>query len=113
MNFRHLFHQSSVTEVTPEEARAKQKAGAVVVDVREPSEWNAGTIPGAVLIPLGRLAAQAQELDASREIITVCRSGSRSKSAAQILQRAGFAHVESMAGGMMSWQQRQFPIKRK
>jgi|ERR1019366_1574220 rhodanese-related sulfurtransferase len=113
MNLRQLFSQSSVTEVTPEDARAKQKAGAVVVDVREPSEWNAGTIPGAILIPLGRLAARARELDASREIITVCRSGSRSRSAAQILQRAGFAKVASMAGGMISWQHLRFEVKKK
>ena len=113
MNFRHLFGQSSVTEVTPEEVRAKQKAGAVVVDVREPSEWTGGTIAGAILIPLGRLSAHVQELDASRAIITVCRSGSRSRSAAQILQRAGFANVESMAGGMIRWQQLQLPVKKK
>jgi rhodanese-related sulfurtransferase len=113
VNFRQLFHQSSVAEVTCEEARAKQKAGALVVDVREPSEWNEGTIPGAVLISLGSLAARSQELDGSREIITVCRSGSRSRSAAQILQRAGFARVASMAGGMMNWQQQRFPVKKK
>jgi rhodanese-related sulfurtransferase len=113
MNLRHLFHQPSVAEVTPEEARAKQQAGAVIVDVREPSEWSEGIIPGAVLLSLGALSGRLRELDPSREIITVCRSGHRSLSAAQLLQRAGFSRVESLSGGMIGWKQKHFPITKK
>jgi rhodanese-related sulfurtransferase len=113
MNFRHLLNKTSVAEVTPEEARAKQQSGAVIVDVREPYEWSEGTIPGAILLSLGALSGRLRELDPSREIITVCRSGHRSQSAAQILQRAGFARVESMAGGMIGWKQKHFPVTKK
>src|SRR6266536_4571851 len=90
MNVRNLFSQTPVAEIAPEDAQAKQKAGAVIVDVREPYEWSEGSIPGAIHIPLGTLSRRLAELDASREMIMVCRSGSRSRSAVQILQRAGF-----------------------
>jgi rhodanese-related sulfurtransferase len=110
MVFQRLFHKQSIEEVSAEEAKAKQKAGAVIVDVREPHEWRAGYIPGAKLIPLGSLAKRAQELDPSKEAIAVCRSGNRSISAALILQRAGFTRVSSMAGGMTSWMRHHFPV---
>src|SRR5579859_572802 len=112
MVFQRLFNKPSIEEVSAEEAKAKQKAGAVIVDVREPSEWREGYIPGAKLISLGSLAKRAQELDPSKEVIAVCRSGSRSLSAAAILQRAGFTRVSSMSGGMISWTRHRFPVSR-
>ncbi|MBE3560160.1 MAG: rhodanese-like domain-containing protein [Ktedonobacteraceae bacterium] len=113
MIFRDFFHRPAVEQVTPQEARSKQKAGAVIVDVREIYEWKEGHIPGAIHIPLGSLAERVQELDSSRETITVCRSGHRSMSAARILQRAGFSQVSNLTGGMINWMHHQLPIKRK
>ncbi len=110
MVFQRLFHKPSIDEVTAEEAKAKQKAGAVIVDVREPYEWREGYIRGAKLIPLGSLASRVKELDPSKEIIAVCRSGNRSISAVLILQRAGFTQVSSMAGGMISWKRQRFLV---
>jgi rhodanese-related sulfurtransferase len=110
MVFQRLFKQPSVEEVSVDEAKAKQKVGAVIVDVREPNEWREGFIPGAKLIPLASLASRARELDPSKEVIAVCRSGNRSISAALILQRAGFTRVSSMAGGMSSWMRHRFPV---
>jgi rhodanese-related sulfurtransferase len=104
--FRNFFSKPAVAEVTPEEARAKQKAGAVIVDVRE------GYIPGAVHIPLGSLSRRMKELDPSRELIAVCRSGNRSITAAQIMQQGGFSQVSSMAGGMISWTKQRLPVQR-
>ncbi|HEY7417202.1 MAG TPA: rhodanese-like domain-containing protein, partial [Ktedonobacteraceae bacterium] len=100
MAFRHLFHQSSVTEIPPQEAQRRQREGAVIVDVREPDEWNEGHILGALHIPLGSLSMRLSELDASQEIIMVCHSGLRSMRAAQLLQRSGFAQVKNLTGGM-------------
>ena len=108
--FQRLFNRPSIDEVSAEETKAKQKAGAVVVDVREPHEWRGGYIPGAKLISLGSLAKRAQELDPSKEVIAVCRSGNRSITAAMILQRAGFTQVSSMAGGMISWTRHRLPV---
>ncbi len=110
MVFRNMFHKPTVPEVTPEETRARQKAGAVIVDVREPHEWREGHIPGAVLIPLGSLSGRLHELTPSHDIILVCRSGHRSLTAAQVLQRVGFPRVSNMTGGMMSWIRQRLPV---
>jgi rhodanese-related sulfurtransferase len=112
MVFRKFFSRPAVAEVTPEEVRAKQKTGAAIVDVREQYEWQEGHIPGAIHIPLGSLSRRLNELDSSCEIVTVCRSGRRSISAAQILQQSGFSQVSSMAGGIISWTRQRLPTQR-
>ena len=90
-------------QVTVMEAAALRDGGALVLDVREPSEWAAGHIPGATLIPLGELASRLTELPSDRTIVTVCRSGNRSAQGRDILLAAGFTTVTSMAGGMNDW----------
>ncbi len=110
--FRNFFSKPAVAEVTPEEVRAKQKAGAVIVDVREAYELREGYIPGALHIPLGSLSRRMNELDPSRELIAVCRSGNRSITAVQIMQQGGFSQVSSMAGGMISWTKQRLPVQR-
>ncbi len=83
-----------------------------IVDVREPAEWQSGTIGDAHLIPLSRLAMQHGTLDASRPTVVVCRSGNRSKAGTSVLQSAGFTDVRSMAGGMITWTQAKLPTVR-
>ncbi len=112
MVFGNLFHKPTIAEVTPEETRARQKAGAVILDVRELHEWREGHIPGAVHIPLGSLSGRLGELDPSREIVMVCRSGRRSMTGAQLMQQAGFSQVKNMAGGMISWAQQRLPVSK-
>jgi sulfur dioxygenase len=76
-----------------------------IVDVREPDEFTGplGHIPGARLMPLATLAEKAGEVPKDRPIVTVCRAGGRSAQALVILQRAGFADVANLAGGMLRW----------
>jgi glyoxylase-like metal-dependent hydrolase (beta-lactamase superfamily II)/rhodanese-related sulfurtransferase len=76
-----------------------------VVDVREPDEFTGplGRIPGAVLLPLGKLAEQLGGLSRETPVVAVCRAGGRSAQATAILQRAGFAKVANLAGGMLRW----------
>ncbi len=76
----------------------------MVVDVREPWEYAQGHISGAVLIPLGQLAARLSELDPQRPVAAVCASGNRSQSAAALLGQKGFAKVYNMLDGMYGWQ---------
>ena len=73
-----------------------------VVDVREPVEFAAWAIPAAVNIPLGELAGRVSEVPADRDVVTVCATGSRSSSAAEILSRTG-RKVANLAGGMAGW----------
>jgi glyoxylase-like metal-dependent hydrolase (beta-lactamase superfamily II)/rhodanese-related sulfurtransferase len=76
-----------------------------VLDVREPSEWEGplGHIRGAVLIPLGQLAARAAELSQDKPVVAVCRAGGRSAQATNILREAGFDRVANLPGGMLRW----------
>jgi sulfur dioxygenase len=76
-----------------------------IVDVREPGEFVGplGHIRGALLMPMADLPTRMAELDRTRPVVTVCRSGTRSAQAAQLLTKAGFAHVANLAGGMLRW----------
>ena len=90
-------------EISVSEASAKRDAGAFILDVREPDEWNESHIPGTTLIPLGELASRVDELPQDQEIVVVCRSGNRSAEGRDILLAAGFTQVTSMAGGIKQW----------
>ena len=78
------------------------RRGAVLLDVREPDEFDAGHAPGARLLPLGELAARTGELDPTVPVVCVCRSGARSATAAEALTRAGFDAI-NLVGGMQAW----------
>ncbi|MEZ5246116.1 MAG: rhodanese-like domain-containing protein [Acidimicrobiales bacterium] len=73
-----------------------------LIDVREPSEFSEGTLPGATNIPLGELPSRLGELDTERRVVLLCRSGGRSANAAAFLANAGFADVVNLAGGMLA-----------
>lgn len=86
----------------------------LIIDVREPDEFNdrLGHIPGARLMPLSTLAADAASLR-GQPVITVCRSGTRSASAAALLGTAGVDDVGTMDGGMLAWNDAGLPIERE
>ncbi|MCC7054374.1 MAG: molybdopterin-synthase adenylyltransferase MoeB [Gemmatimonadaceae bacterium] len=95
----------AVPEITPAELAARLARGDAIdlVDVREPREVAVSQIAGARHIPLRTLADAAHTLDASREIVLVCRSGMRSSEGVRTLQAAGFSRLSSLAGGMVRW----------
>lgn len=111
MAFRGLFG-GGFDNVTPQQAQAKQRTGALVLDVREPSEWREGHIPGATLMPLGTLSARLFELDRNKEIVVVCRSGNRSAMATRMLKSQGFGQVRNLDGGMVAWMRARLPVTR-
>jgi rhodanese-related sulfurtransferase len=86
--------------------------GLVLVDVREPWEYNQGHIPQALSIPLGDLARRTAELDTSRPVAVICATGNRSQSAAAVLGQRGFTKVYNVQHGMMGWQREGFPVSR-
>lgn len=90
-------------EISVSEAASMRDAGAFVLDVREPDEWNESHIPDATLIPLGQLASRVNEVPKDQEIVVMCRSGNRSQQGRDILIQAGFTNVTSMAGGINQW----------
>ncbi len=93
-----------VKTVTTDELAEKVKAGKLVlIDVREPSEFAGGRVPGAVNIPLGQLRGKAGKLDPNAETYLICASGSRSATAARQLKKLGFTDAYSVKGGMAMW----------
>ncbi|HVI37242.1 MAG TPA: rhodanese-like domain-containing protein [Gaiellales bacterium] len=92
-----------------EVAAALERGELTAVDVREPGEWEAGHIAGALWIPMGELADRISELPEGRLAI-VCRSGARSGVVADWLERSGIDAV-NLAGGMQSWHAASLPIE--
>jgi rhodanese-related sulfurtransferase len=101
--------QLSVEEVS--EIFERNDPDYVFVDVREPEEWEDGTIPGAVKIPLGELNDRLYELDKSKKYIMVCRSGKRSNKASNILVQNGFEGISNLDGGMLAWYDEDYPTE--
>jgi sulfur-carrier protein adenylyltransferase/sulfurtransferase len=96
---------TAVSEIQPSQLAARLTGGEKleIIDVREPYEWQIGHIPGARLVPLGRIAAEIPRLDKRRETILYCKVGERSMYAAQQLADAGVAEVRNLAGGILRW----------
>jgi len=107
-SFRDLLSQakSQITEVTPEDAEKRIAAGNVLVlDVREPDEYDQGALPNVLHIPRGHLEAQIEgkATDRDQEIVVYCAGGVRSAFAAKTLQELGYTNVLSMIGGFGRW----------
>lgn len=107
---------SGVKQVGPQEAVLLfNHEDALVLDVREQSEWADGHIGKAKHIPLGQLKTRLAELEKYKDkpIVAVCRSGQRSGSACGVLKKAGFEKLYNLAGGMLAWEQAGLPRERK
>jgi rhodanese-related sulfurtransferase len=85
--------------------------GAIVLDVREPWEYQAGHIPGAVLIPQADLALRLSEIPKERDVLVVCAAGARSQRAAQFLKQVGYDRVASLEGGTSGWVKAGNPVE--
>ncbi len=92
-------------DITPGELAARLESGEapLLLDVREPHELEISALEGAVNIPLGELASRLTELDCSREIVLLCRAGTRSARALELLVGAGFRRVKNLRGGLNAW----------
>jgi len=98
--------RSGVTCTEPEQLKARLDAGEeiVLIDVREPSEWRAGTLPGAHPVPRGVLEGQVDaRIPRTATIVLYCAAGARSALAAKSLKEMGFARVEHLEGGFSGW----------
>ena len=97
--------EMDVPTITAAELRAKldHKEKFVLVDVREPYEYEICNIPGSKLIPLGELPARLSELDSADDIVLHCKVGGRSAKALKVLQEAGFRKLSNLQGGITAW----------
>jgi rhodanese-related sulfurtransferase len=87
-----------------------EPSGALIVDVREPREYESLRAPGAVLLPLAEFVARHQDLPRDRQLLLVCRSGSRSLRATMFLMQQGFSNVANVDGGMIAWKNAGLPV---
>jgi rhodanese-related sulfurtransferase len=92
-------------EITPAEVKQRLDRGekVVLIDVREPWEFNICRIEGAKLIPMGTVPANLQALDSDDEIVVYCHRGMRSLDVAVWLRGQGVAQAKSLAGGIERW----------
>jgi rhodanese-related sulfurtransferase len=98
-------------ELTPTQVKeALDKGDVVLIDVREPYEWDAGRIPGATHIELERLAARADEVPTGRPIVFQCRMGVRSAMAMSAFRASGW-DAYHMGGGIQRWVNEGLPIE--
>lgn len=99
--------------LTPSDAvRLMNSEKAVLLDVRDESEFRAGHILNAQHVPLALLESRLGELDADRDrpVIVYCRTGQRSAKASFILNKHGFKKVYNLGGGMLAWQSANLPL---
>jgi rhodanese-related sulfurtransferase len=114
--------KQEVTEISPTTYLQSKSNYPVLVDVREPQEYQSGILPGAQMIPRGLLEAKLADMPicqqipqplewlAEQNIVLYCHSGSRSVLAAHSLQQMGFSKVFSLAGGIEQWRKLDLPI---
>lgn len=97
--------QLTGSEVSPRELKEEVRSARrpLILDVREPFEYEIGHIEGSKLIPLGELSARVHELDSAEEMVLLCRTGARSAQALGFLKSVGFRKVRSLRGGINAW----------
>jgi rhodanese-related sulfurtransferase len=114
--FQKLVAQAkrNVTEISVAEARKQAEAGdAVLIDVREESDWREGYAKGATHLSRGVIELEIEEQipDVTKPIICYCGGGSRSALVAESLQKMGYENVRSMAGGLRGWKEVSLPME--
>ncbi|HYC90276.1 MAG TPA: molybdopterin-synthase adenylyltransferase MoeB [Thermoanaerobaculia bacterium] len=106
IDYEELCNPVSQTDITPTELQQKLAGGEeiVLIDVREPYEWNAGHIEGAVHIPMNQVPQRLAEIPKDKEVVMICRSGGRSGHVQQhLLGAQGYTRVKNLVGGMKRW----------
>jgi sulfur-carrier protein adenylyltransferase/sulfurtransferase len=96
---------ANATEITAVQLKQRLDRGdkLMIVDVREPNEYQINRIPGSTLIPLGEVPRRYKELDPQDELVMQCKSGVRSAKAADFLRSVGFSKVLNLKGGILDW----------
>ncbi len=97
------FFKKKYETVSPARAKEAQDQGAMLIDVRESSEYRSGHAPGAKHISVQVIERRLGEIPKERQIVVMCQSGMRSQRAAEILSRNGY-QVLNVSGGIIGWQ---------
>jgi rhodanese-related sulfurtransferase len=107
---RSTTDRRAMREITLDQfATSHADGSAFVLDVREGMEYVQGHVPGAVLIPMSRLSSHLADIPRDRAVHVICRSGNRSATMADFLERAGY-DAYSVAGGTDAWARSGRPV---
>lgn len=108
--------KARIREITVTQARAMIAAGTTVIDVREPEEYAAGHLPGAINLPRGllefKVAAEPEMADRNRAVLVYCKTSGRAALATVVLHLMGWELAVSVAGGYDLWAAEDLPIER-
>lgn len=100
-----------MSELTPQQLAERLRDGSLqLVDVREPSEYEAGRIGGSRLVPLGELSGASATIDQDAPVVFVCRSGARSAMATDAFAGAGY-DAHNLTGGLQAWAAAGLPLE--
>ena len=101
----HTPEAAGTPEITPAQVKQlmDERRPFVLIDVREPHEFQICRIPGSTLIPLGELPKRMNELNSAEEIVVHCKSGMRSAKAVDLLMKSGFRKIHNLKGGILAW----------
>ena len=104
--------RAAVREVDARESLRLREHGALLVDVREQSEWEKGRIPGSVHVPLSQIRSRGSRvLPEGKELVLVCRTGARSALAASMLSEDDALDAANLAGGVQAWVREGLPFE--
>lgn len=110
--FNGQSQQSELTDVSPIRAKLMVRNGALMVDVREVDEVAeiAYDVENFINVPLSELESRLAEIPRDKELIIACRSGNRSRMAANILKENGYINLKNLNGGMLAWQEKNLEV---
>lgn len=114
--------KATITECSVRDAQACLSSNMLIIDIREPAEYQRAHIPGAVLLPRGllefdihnvvdKMRSDLNVANDRQHIVLYCGTGGRSALAAKSLEDLGYKNVVSMDGGIVAWAQAQFPLE--
>jgi phage shock protein E len=90
----------------------QDRSDVVMIDVREPYEFDAGHVADTTLIPMGEVPARLAEIPKDKTVVLVCRSGNRSGQVTEYLKGQGYSNIHNMEGGIVAWQAAGYPVNR-
>jgi rhodanese-related sulfurtransferase len=100
----------TVPEIDVDELAQLQEGGVLLVDVRQPDEFEEFRVPGALLIPLNEIQQRAGEIPSDQRVYLICLTGARSARAAEFLNAQGYDTV-NVVGGTKAWLEADFPVE--
>jgi len=101
IDYEGFCNPAEAGDITP--AQLTKMTDALLIDVREPYEWNQGHLEGARHVPLGQLHRSLDSIPRDRDVVLYCRSGSRSAHALEMLRGAGYHRAKHLKGGYVAW----------